>query len=126
MNEKKSDQRFLEEIKQELDSSCDRLDAQTLSRLTHIRHQALEGTLVKSKPAFYQGLFQQHPLLSGSAIAACALVVSIGFYFNTGAGSPADITLSELEDIEILSANDSFELYDDIEFYQWLSMNDEL
>jgi len=30
-----------------------------------------------------------------------------------------------LEDIEILSADDNFELYDDIEFYQWLSMNDE-
>lgn len=124
MNDKKSDQRFMQEIKQELDSSCNRLDAQTLSRLTHIRHQALEGTLEKSKVAFYHRLFQQNPLLSGSAIATCALILGIGFYFNMGSGA-SDITLSELEDIEILSADDSFELYDDIEFYQWLSMNNE-
>lgn len=124
MNDKKSDQRFMQEIKQELDSSCDRLDAHTLSRLTHIRHQAIEGALGNSKLAFYHRLFQQNPLLSGSLIATFALVLGIGFYFNMGSGTP-DITLSELEDIEILSADDNFELYDDIEFYQWLSMNDE-
>jgi len=33
--------------------------------------------------------------------------------------------LSELEDMEILSAEESFELYEDMEFYQWLSMNGE-
>ncbi|MDC1436667.1 DUF3619 family protein [Gammaproteobacteria bacterium] len=124
MNQKKSDQRFTQEIKQELDSSCDRLDAQTLSRLTHIRHQALEGKLEGKNSFFYQRLFNQNPLLSSSAIAACMLVLGIGFYFNMGVGA-SDITLSELEDIEILSADDSFELYDDIEFYQWLSMNDD-
>lgn len=118
MNEKESDQRLMQEIKQELDSSCDRLDAQTLSRLTHIRHQALEG-----KPANNKSFFYQNPFLSSSAIATCALVLGIGFYFDLG--STSDITLSELEDIEILSADDSFELYDDIEFYQWLSMNDD-
>jgi hypothetical protein len=124
MNEKNLDQQFIKDVKQELDSSCDRLDAQTLSRLTRIRHQALEGSLETSKSAFYQRLFQQNPLLSGSALATCALVLGIGFYFNMGSGS-SDITLSELEDIEILTTEDSFELYDDIEFYQWLSMNDE-
>ncbi len=124
MNEKKSDKQFIQDVKQELDSSCDRLDAQTLSRLTRIRHEALGGSLKSSKSAFYEKLFHQNPLLSGSALATCALVLGIGFYFNMGSGA-SDITLSELEDIKILSADDSFELYDDIEFYQWLSMNDE-
>jgi len=120
MSEQKSDQQFEHDIKRELDQSCDRLDAQTLSRLNHIRHQALEGTLEVNRPAFYQ-----RPLLSGGVLAACALVLSIGFYFNIDTGNELGIAISELEDIEILSAEENFEFYEDIEFYQWLSMNNE-
>ena len=118
MSEKNSDQQFMQEIKQELDSSCERLDAQTLSRLNYIRHQAFEGTLEENKPAFYQ-----RPILSGGTFAFFTLVLVISFYFNTDNAN--EIALSELEDIEILSSEESFELYEDIEFYQWLSMNNE-
>lgn len=119
MSEKKSDQQFVHDIKQELDNSCKRLDAQTLSQLHHIRHQAIESILEEGRPVFYQ-----RPLLSGSVLAACALVLGISYYLNIDTGNEMGIGLPELEDIEILTAEESFELYEDIEFYQWLSMND--
>ncbi|MBN4053775.1 DUF3619 family protein, partial [Haliea sp. AH-315-K21] len=106
MKEQKSDQKFVDDIKQALDHSCERLDAQTLSRLNHIRHQALEGTRAGNKFIFYQ-----RPLLSGSALAVCALLLGFGFYFNINAESELGLAQSELEDIEILSAEDNFELY---------------
>lgn len=120
MSKQKSDQQFENEIKLELDRSCDRLDAHTLSRLNQIRHQALEETKGGSSSAFYQ-----RPLLSGGVLAFCTLVLAISFYFNIDTSNEIDIALTELEDIEILSSEESFELYEDIEFYQWLSMNNE-
>lgn len=115
MSEQKPDQQFLHDVKQELDDSCERLDAQTLSRLNHIRHQAIEG----KRPAFYQ-----RPLISGGALAFFMLVLAVSFNFNIGNENEMDIALSELENIEILAAEESFELYEDMEFYQWLSMSD--
>jgi hypothetical protein len=118
MADKKTDQQFINEVRQELDKSCDRLDGHTLSRLNSIRHQALESAL--GNVAFYR-----RPVFSGGALLACALALFINFYSNTDTGSDIDIAITELEDMEILSAEESFELYEDMEFYQWLSMNDE-
>ncbi len=123
MSEQKSDEQFFQEVTRELDKSCDSLDAQTLSRLNHIRHQALEGNLSNNPPWY------QQPLYSGGALTVCVLVLSTFFYsgMNLNSGSADNeitIAVSELENMEILSAEESFELYEDIEFYQWLSMND--
>ena len=120
MSEKKPDQQFFNDIKQELDDSCERLDAHTLSRLNHIRHQAQEGAIEEKISTFYQ-----RPLLSGGALAFFTLVLAVSFYFNIDTGNEIDIALAELEDIEILSSEENFELYEEIEFYQWLSMNNE-
>lgn len=120
MSEQPSDKQFIQDIKQELDNSCERLDAHTLSRLNHIRHQALEETITEKRPAFHQ-----RPLLSGGALAFFTLVLAVSFYFNIDTPNEIDIALSELEDIEILSSEENFELYEDIEFYQWLSMNND-
>ncbi|MGA1740673.1 MAG: DUF3619 family protein [Pseudohongiellaceae bacterium] len=120
MTEKKTDQQFVDNVKQELDKSCDRLDGQTLSRLNFIRHQVLENAHTGNQAAFYR-----RSLLSGGVLAACVLALVISLNFNRDAGSDIDIALSELEDMEILSAEESFELYEDMEFYQWLSMNGE-
>tara|TARA_R110000772_G_scaffold38354_9_gene90533 strand:- start:3182 stop:3535 length:354 start_codon:yes stop_codon:yes gene_type:complete len=116
MNQQRAEKQLLNEIKQELDNSCDRLDAQTLSRLNYARHQALEG----KHTAFFQ-----RRVFTGSALAACLMVLGLGFYIQTDSQAELDIALSELEDIEILSADENLELYEDIEFYQWLSMNND-
>lgn len=116
MKQQRSEEQLLNDIKQELDGSCDRLDAQTLSRLNYARHQALEG----NSTAFFQRRF-----LTGGALTACVLVLGIGFYIQRDSQAELDIALSELEDIEILSADENFELYEEIDFYQWLSMNND-
>ena len=116
MNEQKSDTQFENDIKLELDRSCDRLDAHTLSRLNQIRHQAIEGA---TRPAFFQ-----RPLFTSGLLTTCALVLAIGVYVNSSTTNELDIDIADIDDIEILSTDDNFELYEEIEFYQWLSMND--
>lgn len=113
-----SDEKLLQDIGQELDRSCDRLDAATLSRLNQIRHRALEAE---------NRFFYQRPLIIGSTLTACALALFITL--NSGVGSNVeveDVDLTELENMEILSAEEGLEFYEDIDFYQWLSMNEEL
>lgn len=116
MKKQQTEEQLLHDIKQELDNSCDRLDGQILSRLNFARHQALEGR---------QTLSFQRRYLTGSALTACALVLSIGLFIKTDSPVELDIAITELEDIEILSADENLELYEEIEFYQWLSMNNE-
>ncbi len=116
MSSSESEDKLINEIKQELDRSCDRLDGQTLSRLNHIRHQTLEG----QRPFFFQ-----ERLTMRAVLASCIVVIALSFYFNNPSSPELDIALSDLEDIELLAADEDIDFYEDIEFYQWLSMADE-
>jgi len=104
-----SDQdKLLDQIKQQLDASADHLDAATQSRLTQIRSQVLaSGTSSKRS-------WQMPAMAMGSTAVVVAVMVSILW-------TPAGIQQTSLEDLALLTANDAFELIDDVEFYQWLS-----
>ncbi len=118
MQNQGSDQKIIQDIRRELDRSCEQLDAATLSRLNRIRHEAIETS---------QTGFHQWRVFAGSAFVACVLVLLVTFYFDTDNGLTSDeLALTELEAMEILSAEESLEFYEDIEFYQWLSMNEDL
>jgi hypothetical protein len=101
-------------IRKELDRSCDALDGYTLSRLHRMRSAAL------ARP---QSRWKSLLLPFGGLVTACALVLVVNLSLRTtglpteGAGEAA------LEDIEILTANESLDLYEDYEFYQWLAEN---
>ena len=100
---------FLQQVRQQRDKSENNLDATTRSRLTQIRNVALESaTQPKAKwlwpvPAM---------ALSSAAIVA---VVSVSLLVNT-----VTVQNSSLDDLPLLTMNDSFELLNDVEFYQWL------
>ena len=100
--------KLVEQIKRQLNDAADDLDAKTQLRLTKIRHQILDSA-VKPKWSW------QMPALALGATAAVA-VITISLMW-----SPASLHQTAFEDISLLSANEAFELIDDVEFYEWLS-----
>ncbi len=108
MKETDQDQAFVERAKRLLEQGSDALDARTASRLAVIRRQALEA----EKPAI--------PWLKPVAglVVTCAAVLVV--YFVTRHPVQKEM-VADLEDIELLSASESLEFYDELEFYGWLA-----
>lgn len=96
----------------ELDRGCDSLDGHTCSRLTSIRHAALEQALDRGR--------QRHWLSWASLASACCLLVIIlmSQHLLKPAAEP-----EVLEDLELFSSEVNLEFYEDLEFYQWLADN---
>jgi hypothetical protein len=111
MNEKDRDSKFLKNIKKTLDDGSKNLDSSYQSRLTQIRHRALE-----SKSSGWFSNWTYLPAMQWGSVA-CALLIGI-LYF----GEPGKTQLEPgLEDIDLLASADVMELYEDLEFYSWLA-----
>ena len=96
-------------IKQELDDSLNSIDAATLSRVRQVRARALEKTEKKSYNWFG---------IAGGAIAtACVLMLVVMLSIK----NEASVTPLTPEEIELISAMDEIEIYQDLEFYEWLA-----
>jgi hypothetical protein len=108
----KQERKFTETAKQLLDQAADNLDGATLSRLHRARKQALTGT-AKRLPIFRRPL----PLTITSALTAAALVVFVAF----GPSLQETIEKNLVADLGLLTAEESLEFFEDIEFYEWLS-----
>jgi hypothetical protein len=115
---------FLSRIQQQLDQSCDRLDARTVSRLNTIRHAALEHKQKRFSPLW---------LSFGGMVTATFLVFSLNLttlQLPGSAGLPVGMPVNgteeaaTLEDIEILTTTEELDFYEEYEFYQWLAEND--
>lgn len=107
MSEQDND-RLLEQVRHQLDASADQLDAATLSRLRRIRQQAV-AVAGRSRWSW------QMPALAMGSVAAIAAITL------TLMTSSISTQQTSLEDLALLSSNESFELIDDVEFYQWLA-----
>jgi hypothetical protein len=106
---------FLDSVRRELDAASGRLDGRTLSRLHRIRSEALSR---RTKPAASDRSWW--PL--GGLAAAGLLAVNLTLNWSQpSAMVPQDGQAEALEDIDLLTANDALELYEDYEFYQWLA-----
>ena len=114
-DERIPDERFIAGVRRELDRSCDALDGQTLSRLNRIRHAALARRQTRAT---------RHLLLPfGGFVTACVLVLTVNV-FVPGTAPDGETAVPPLEDIDILASNDSLDLYEDYEFYEWLASNE--
>jgi hypothetical protein len=105
----------LEERSRELfDSSVERLDARTRSRLNQARQRALDEIKKGSTRRFWLAA-----PLGGLAAAALVALVLI-----RGGGETAVPQLENggllLDDFDIVADDDSFEMIRDVEFYSWL------
>ena len=95
-------------IKQALDNSVDLLDAETLSRIRQVRARAV----AKAET----GSFNWFGVMSGAVATACVMVFTVMLLFK----SPAVVPSIPVDDIELISSSDSLELFEDLEFYEWL------
>lgn len=109
---------FLAAARDELERGCERLDGHTLSRLNRIRHAALErpGARRRALLAPFGGL------VTASVLALVVVMALPNRNQETAAPVPADPDLA-IEDLEILTSEESLDFYADFEFYQWLADN---
>ncbi|RMH08452.1 MAG: hypothetical protein D6704_03000 [Nitrospirae bacterium] len=110
-----AEQTFIELVKQHLNSSVECLDASTVARLQRARQEAL---LVNPKRPFW--LWP----VSWAATTCTALVVLTlwwGSVFN-----PVEIgSIPPVEDIDLLVSTETFDFYEDLDFYGWLAEHDQ-
>lgn len=119
MNERKdtaADEAFAEKAKQLFDESVEGLDGETRSRLNRGRQAAL-NELATGKPVWVQWA----PAVGVAAAAVFAVVLWTG-------NQPVDELTPEATaaDFEILLTEDSFEMLEDLEFYSWIDLDEEV
>ena len=119
MNEKLSEKeaRFLEKARQGLLASEEQLDAITASRLRDARRKAVEAAGVRGK-GFLR--IPNWARIGGVATAAAAVIV-----FMIWHDTPRqDLPVRNADDLEIVLNVDSadiMDLYEDLDFYEWLA-----
>ncbi len=106
------DQPLIDGIKAGLDRSVQQLDAVTLARLKAARLTALDSG--RQQPRW----FIRHRLIMATAMSTL-LVVSVWLIQKPEKDS------MPLDDLPLLTATEDFELYRDLEFYQWLELESE-
>lgn len=107
---KQTEQAFLAQVKSTLDAHETQLDADTLRDLRLARHKALESL---HKP---RRLWQP---VTVAAMAAMVLIVVVSLQFTQ---PKTTVTAPGMEDMTLLSTSDDLDLYENIDFYQWLEL----
>ncbi len=102
------EQQFLERVRSRLDESVAEMDPLSLQRLRSMRREALQAGA--AAPRWSGAWFV--PAGAMGAVLLLSLVFALW-------QPVADIPLSAA-DMELLAAGDNLELYENIEFYQWL------
>ena len=119
MNEKLSEKeaRFLEMARQSLLATEDRIEANTLSRLRDARVRAVEAADARGRGFFR---IPNWARIGGVATAAAAILVFM-IWFDT---PKQDLPVKNADDIEIVlnvDSADNIDLYEDLDFYEWLA-----
>jgi len=105
------EKQFVDNVKKALDLGADNLDAGTQSKLTRIRHRALDAGERKGFD-----IRQWFTVPVAGWATACLIVIGLTVYLQQSDGTPPP-----LEDIDLLAAEDNLEFYDGLEFYAWLA-----
>jgi len=114
-----ADERFASEAGRRLRESADGLDAATLSRLNRARQAALAEYDARGRPpAWLAGGWQ--PALGAAAVAALAVALWIGRDPATPAPAAQEARGDAALDLEVVLADESLELLEDLEFYDWV------
>ena len=102
---------FLSQVKDQLNRGSDTLDKEVVARLRRARYEALH-----SKPKHIPGLWP----ISGLATACTALLV-VAIWWERPVEPVPNGTAQIVEDVEVLTATDQLDFYEDLEFYGWLA-----
>jgi hypothetical protein len=112
MKTEEQERMFQKTMRRHLDKGIEKLDEQTLLRLQSIRLQAMEASCNK------KGFFPvQRWITAGGFATVAVLIVAVSIWFIA---YRQPVPGKHGEDVEILSAQEHFELYEDLDFYRWL------
>ena len=116
MNEKLSEKeaRFLEKARQGLLASEEQLDAATALRLRDARVRAVEAADARERGFFR---IPNWARVGGVATAAAAVLVFM-IWFDT---PKQDLPVKSPDELEIVLNADNMDLYEDLDFYEWLA-----
>ena len=112
MTDNSSERQFVSRIRAALEQSAEKLEPGVRSRLTRMRHEVLARQTDQPPRNRTWRWF--------SGVAAAATMVALIVLLPIG---PRDgqTPLAVIDDMEMLASNDPFEIYEDMEFYSWLS-----
>ena len=99
-----------------LDQSLDDLSPEITRRLQQARYQALEKAKARSAWSFY-------PQAISAVFAVAAISVLLLISFDENNLNQTELAMEA--DIEVLTANESLDLMEDLEFMQWLLESEE-
>lgn len=119
MNDDERSQPITSRAREHLDRSADELDTVTRTRLQAVRLRALESLEAPRPLGRSRGL-----LVSSGVVGALGVLVGVALWMR-GAEAP-DALADGFEDVEILTATDDLELYDDLDFYRWLEDSEQI
>jgi hypothetical protein len=119
VNEQQSEKeaRFLERARQSFLASEEQLDAASASRLRDARRKAVEAAGVRGKGFFRIPNWAR----IGSVATAAAAVLVFMIWFDT---PKQDLPVKSADDLEIVlnvDSADNMDLYEDLDFYEWLA-----
>ncbi|MGI9330158.1 MAG: hypothetical protein ACR2QB_05525 [Gammaproteobacteria bacterium] len=106
---------FAARLGQRLRDSAEELDGPARSRLNQARHSALQEIRPRS---WWLGA----PALAGLATAAVAIIAVSLWLPATQAPQPLVPEGIQETDLELLMAEESLDMLEDLEFYTWLAM----
>jgi len=106
-----NDSKSAKNVKRALDTSADELDATTLAKLRRIRHDALRhsGQSPRSTRRWW---------IPVGAIGTTAVAALVATWMTTALAPQAHV--DGIEDIELLASADNTDLYEQMDFYEWL------
>ena len=97
-----------------LDAEADSIDVATLDKLRQARQKALDQ---ESGRPILDWLPAGHIVATTGAITVTTAVVMLAFWISV---VNPQTRVNTIEDIELLASADNAELYENIEFYEWL------
>lgn len=122
---------FLDSIKAQLDHSVDDLDDLTRMRLRRIRQQALQQVNTSVAPRTPVLVAREHAMreqwwMPAASVAAMVMISVLVFTLNRKMPGHNEDMTTALQDMPILSAEQSPEFYQNLDFYQWLETQKDL
>lgn len=109
-----SEQDFVAQINEALDASVDRIDAETRQKLNAARRNALAQ---QKQKVFLASSWSKAIFATALSVFVAVLVVKTQFPVTTEQGV---IEEENLEALELIAAQDTLDMYEELEFYSWL------
>lgn len=119
IKDKQNSDALLKHSQQYLDDSMTGLDEDIKDKLFKARRNALNQQYSRQQEKATNRWWQHWLPVSSAAITATLI---IGISIQSGLWQSNELVLND--DLELVTALDNIELYDDLDFYQWLAENE--